>query len=144
AVACYQQALQIQPEFSAARINLNNVLHQQNRAAAGPSAAPADPEVLRNMLRQGVALAEQGRLDEAAACFLQAQQLQPNSVDAHNNLGSVRFGQQRYDEAVACYEHVLRLSPDYAAGHYNLGAALERVGRLQESALSYERALQID
>ena len=46
---------------------------------------------------------EQGKLDEAAACFRRALELNPDFVGAHSNLGNVLEEQGRLDEAVACY-----------------------------------------
>jgi tetratricopeptide (TPR) repeat protein len=146
AIACYQRALHARPDFAAARTNLSHALqHRPVPPAPAPSpVTPADQERVRSYLRQGIALGEQGRLDEGAAAFSEALRLQPDSVDAHNNLGSIRFAQRRLDEAIACYERVLHINPRHAAALYNLGVALEHQGRFQEAGVHYEQALQVD
>ncbi len=45
---------------------------------------------------------QQGRLEDAAACYFQALALKPDFAAAHNNLGIVRERQDRLDDAVAC------------------------------------------
>jgi tetratricopeptide (TPR) repeat protein len=90
----------------------------------------------------GIVLAEQGRLDEAAARFQQALHLQPDYPDAHNNLGIVLEKQDQLDAAMARYQHALRLKPNYPEPHYNLGIVLARLGRLDEAMASYQQALR--
>ena len=70
------------------------------------------------------AAADQGKLDEALACFHRALQLKPGEAEAHNNLGNALRDQGKPDEAVACYRRALQLKPDYAEAHNNLGDAL--------------------
>jgi tetratricopeptide (TPR) repeat protein len=94
-------------------------------------------------IEHGMALAQQGRLDEAAAAFHQALQWQPGCADALNNLGTIRSSQGLFAEALACYEEALRHNPAHASAHYNRALALEQIGRLDDAAESYERALAI-
>ncbi len=67
----------------------------------------------------GIALKDQGRLDEAVACFRRALQLTPNFAEAYNNLGIALKDQGKLDEAVANYSRALQLKPDYADAHWN-------------------------
>jgi tetratricopeptide (TPR) repeat protein len=97
----------------------------------------------RTYVDQGIALFQQGRLDEAAAAFAQALQWQPGCADALNGLGTVRMTQGRWQEAMGCYEEILRREPGYASAHYNLGVVLHQAGRLGEAAACYERTLAL-
>jgi Flp pilus assembly protein TadD len=73
-----------------------------------------------------------GRLSQAEQLYRQALQLNPNFVEAHNNLGTTLFSQGKVEEAVARLQEVLRLRPDSAEANINLGSALEQLGRLEE------------
>jgi tetratricopeptide (TPR) repeat protein len=95
-------------------------------------------------LQHGIALFEQGALEDAAGSFSQAIALLPDFADAHNNLGTVRLEQGRPAEAAVCYQQLLQLNPEHVDAHFNLGVALAQQGRLDEAAASYERALQIN
>ena len=64
---------------------------------------------------------DQGKLDEAIACYRRALELKPDYAVAHNNLGNALKDQGKLDEAAACYRRALELKPDYAAAHNNLG-----------------------
>src|SRR5271166_2350377 len=105
-----------------------------------PELKPEDAEAQNNL---GIALAQQGRLDESAACFQQALRLKPDYPDAHNNLGNILEKQNKLDEAVACYHQALRLRPNYPEAHYNLGIVLGRQDKLNEAVASYQQALQL-
>jgi protein O-GlcNAc transferase len=59
-------------------------------------------------------LNDQGKLDEAVACYRRALELKPDYAEAHNNLGNALKDQGKLDEAVACYRRALELKPDFA------------------------------
>ena len=63
-----------------------------------------------------MAFKDQGKLDEAVACYRRALELKPDFAEAHNNLGNALKDQGKLDEAVACYRRALELKPDYAVG----------------------------
>ena len=88
-------------------------------------------------------LKEQGKLDEAVACYRRALELKPDYAEAHNNLGVALKDQGKLDEAVACYRRALELKPDYAEAHNNLGNALKEQGKLDEAIACYRRALEL-
>ncbi|HXG11259.1 MAG TPA: tetratricopeptide repeat protein [Gemmataceae bacterium] len=103
-----------------------------------PSAGPAGV-----YLDEGVALAQQGKPDEAVARFQEALRLRPDYAEAHYNIGIVRAEQGRTDEAIASYREALRLNPDYAPAHINLGAVLARQGKLDEAIACHRQALRL-
>ena len=78
----------------------------------------------------GNAWKDQGKLDEAVACYQRALLLKPDYAAAHNNLGNVFKDQRKLDEAVACYRRALQLQPDDALAHNNL----ETPGRTRGSS----------
>lgn len=113
AIAHYQLAVQIKPQYAEAHYNL------------------------------GVALAAQGKSDEAIARYEQALRFKPDYADAHNNLGNALLAQGRLSDAVQHYQRAIQFKPLLAEGHYNLGNALTRQGRLEEAMQSYRRAVEI-
>ena len=88
-------------------------------------------------------LRDQGKLDEAVACYRRALELKPDYAEAHNNLGTAFKDQGKLDEAVACYRRALELKPDFAEAHNNLGIALKDQGKLDEAVACYRRALEL-
>ena len=82
-----------------------------------------------------------GRLQEAIEHYQQALQLNPDYIEAHDDLG-IRFPQiGRLQEAIEHYQQALHLKPDYADAHNDLGVALAKAGRLQEAIDHYQQAL---
>jgi hypothetical protein len=62
-------------------------------------------------------LKDQGKLDEAVACYRRALDLKPDLVEAHSNLGVAFNDQGICSEAAACYRRALELNPDLAEVH---------------------------
>lgn len=114
AVACYERALVLRPDFAEACNGLGNVLWAQ------------------------------GRRDEAVACYERAITLRPDYAPAHNNLGlalAARGGAGDADRAAACYARALAIKPDFSEAHFGLGNVLRKQGRMDEAVASFERAL---
>ena len=61
----------------------------------------------------GNALKEQGKLDEAIACYKRAIALKPDYHEAYNNLGNALKSRGRFEEAKACYQKALELKDNY-------------------------------
>ena len=104
-------------------------------------ACTPDCFLARNNL--GLALADQGKLDEAIQQYDQALQLNPTSAYAHNNKGNVLLKHGKLPEAIQQFEWALQLNPNYPEPCYNMGIALADEGKLDEAIRYYEKALQI-
>jgi tetratricopeptide (TPR) repeat protein len=91
----------------------------------------------------GLALAAQGKLDQAMAHYAEALRLEPDFAMAHNNLGIALAAQGKLDQAMAHFAKALRLQPDYAEAHNNLGLALAGQGKLDQAAAHYAEALHL-
>jgi len=74
-------------------------------------ATPDDAGVHNNL---GTLLAEQGRLEEAAAQYVEVIRLVPNNPETHYNLASVLLRTGRRQEALAHLTQALQLKPDYS------------------------------
>ena len=70
--------------------------------------------------------------------------INPDSVEAHNNLANLLDDAGRPDEAMAEYQAALRINPKYVAAHNNLGTLLVELGRLDEAMQQYAAAAQQD
>lgn len=81
AEACFQEALQLNPQDATLLYNLGN------------------------------AQRELGKTNEAAKQYQKALQLNPNDADTHNNLGNVQRELGQLDLAVTSYETALKLNP---------------------------------
>jgi len=148
AIAHFQTALQINPDYAEAHYNLAEALlkkggmdeaifHYQAALRINPGYFDA-----RNNL--GNALMRTGRVDEAITHYERALQIQPGSAGAHVNLGNALVGRGRVDEAITHYERALQINPDFALAHYNLSKVLFQKGEVEEATTHYRRAVQIN
>jgi Flp pilus assembly protein TadD len=92
----------------------------------------------------GVALAHNGRLNEAISHYSKALRLKPEAFEVHNNLANALAAQGSMDEAIKHYFEALRLEPDYDKAHNNLGNALVGKGKVEEAINHYAEAIRLN
>ena len=148
AIACYRQAIELDPNRAATHANLGLALLRQGKLeeamASCRHAVELDPKDAESRYRLGAALARLGKLDEAIACYHQAIELNPRSYGAHNDLGIALTSQGKLDGAIACYRRAIDIDPRYPLAHSNLGIVLESQGKLDEAVASFRRAIELD
>lgn len=98
AIACFREALALQPESADAHFNLGNAYRTKGLHA------------------------------EAVAHYEEAVALAPDFPEAHVNLGSVRLEQGEIQGALASSRKAVVLAPELPEAQYNLGAASFRAG----------------
>jgi tetratricopeptide (TPR) repeat protein len=81
---------------------------------------------------------------EAEDCYQKSLKINPDFVEAHNNLGILLDDLKRYDESVKEYKEALGINPDYAEAHNNLGVLLSDLKRYEEAEKEYKEALRIN
>ncbi|MGD8524322.1 MAG: tetratricopeptide repeat protein [Desulfobacterales bacterium] len=103
--------------------------------------APQNPRPLNNL---GVALANQGRYQEATEQYHKALRLNPKYADAYANLGYALARQGKIEDAISHFETALKIKPNYHEAHSNLGIALAIDGRQQEAIAHFRIAININ
>jgi tetratricopeptide (TPR) repeat protein len=145
AVAQFEAALQLKPDFAEARNNLGIALQAQGRLdearAQYVEALRLQPNNVEAYNNLGIALQAQGQIAEAMAQYTEALRLEPAHVKAIMNIGTLFQAQGNLDAAIAQYRRALDLRPDYAEAHNNLGAALQIEGRTAEAIEEARRAI---
>jgi protein O-GlcNAc transferase len=95
--------------------------------ASFQTAIAMQPDYVDAYYNLGVALAEQGELDAAIDCFQGAAIAQPSYINAWFNLATLLEQQNRWHEAIDCYQKVLEIQPDDADTDHLLAIALRQL-----------------
>jgi len=114
ALAHYQKALRIEPDFYPALNNLGAIFERQG---------------------------DHARAEQA---LLKAIQLNPEDGEAYVNLGHVLFEEGRYPEAAARLHDALKRSPNSAAGHFFLGSTYMKLGSVDQAESNLKEACRLD
>jgi tetratricopeptide (TPR) repeat protein len=92
----------------------------------------------------GVVLAEQGRIDEAAAHYASAVAANPTWPEARSNYGNVFAWRGDFAAARVQYEAALQVRPDFAVARNNLATTYAVEGDFARAAEHYRLAVEAD
>ncbi len=150
AIAEYETAVRLKPDYAIAHDTLASLLQKQGRIADAVveyrAAVQADPKYVRARNNLGIALSQvPGGLSEAVAQFQQVLRMQPDYYKAHMNLGNA-YSQMpgRIDDAIAEYKTAIRMQPDYVPAYMNLGTILMQMpDRTSEAVSQFQTAARL-
>ncbi|PSF31392.1 hypothetical protein C7H19_22710 [Aphanothece hegewaldii CCALA 016] len=96
------------------------------------------------LINLGTVLRQQGKHQEAISTYHQALEMQPDSAQAYDGLGSCWAEQGKFEAAIQSYRQAINYNPNLAQTYNNLGTILVKSqGKLEEAIDSYQQALKI-
>ncbi len=98
-----------------------------------PSPEPPKPRPWADLL-MGIIQFEEGKMDEALASLLRAEQSDPRLPDLHLRIGDVYLRQKRVDDAERAFERALEIDGDSPAAHLGLAMVHLRKRRNEQAA----------
>jgi tetratricopeptide (TPR) repeat protein len=110
----FRQALDLEPNMSAALTNLGNLVYRQ------------------------------GELVEARGLYERALEHDPAQPEARYNLANLLEDLGETELAIAELRRVCAAAPEFADAHYNLGVMLAQVGGTSQAAKHLQRYLELD
>jgi tetratricopeptide (TPR) repeat protein len=113
AIANYDQALQLKPDWAEAYNN------------------------------RGAAYDDKGEYDRAIADYDQAIKLKPDSAVVYTNRGNAYADKSEYDRAIADYDQAIKLKPDYAVAYTNRGIIYRREGEYDRAIADYDQTIKL-
>ena len=113
AIAAYEKAIRLAPEYSEAHNNLGNLLMSQKK------------------------------FDEAIQHFEASIKIFPENPNTHNNLGTVHAIRGDFGKAEAYFAKAVSIQPTYYDARQNLGVAYMRLGKLDEAEKELGQAVKI-
>jgi protein O-GlcNAc transferase len=111
------------------------VAKEEPLSPTGPSAG--------QLLEQGMALEQQGQIEEALRCYDQAVSLMPELARAHFNRGTILLDRGDTQQALEAFSKAVRYKPDSAGAHFNLGATHARLDQHEAAGSAYREALAL-
>jgi tetratricopeptide (TPR) repeat protein len=114
AMASYGKILALDPNYTAALINLGTLHYHQKQYA------------------------------RAEELYRQATKADASYVLAFFDLGNVLDELQRPDESIDAYKRAIQLAPGYADAHYNLALAYERKGERRRALTHWQIYVRLD
>ncbi|MGN6630323.1 MAG: tetratricopeptide repeat protein [Candidatus Nitrosocosmicus sp.] len=148
AIACYDKAIELNPDYTDAYYNkglLLNHLGDHNQAiACYDKAIELDPQFSWPYYNKGIILTAYGYNNEAIACYDKAIELNPYNADAYNNKGLSLYYLGSYNEAIACYDKAIDLNPQNTDAYYNKGLLLYYIEDNNEAIACYDKAIELN
>ncbi|MGV8058037.1 MAG: tetratricopeptide repeat protein [Smithellaceae bacterium] len=102
------------------------------------------PNKARTHNNFGIALAVEGKIDQAIVQFRNTLKIIPNDDEAHYNLAKAFKQQGNIEEAILYYRETVRINPRHFNAYYNLGLILQDQQKYDEALYHFRQAQQIN
>ena len=79
----------------------------------------------------------------AEACLEKVLSIDPNNIEALDQLGFVKYSLEKYDESIKLNEQSLKLNPSNAYAHKGLGVCYAKTGRAEEGIKLLRKAVEL-
>ncbi len=180
AITYYKKALNLDPQMAGVHRNLARVFTQINQPGAAAQfwfqALRLEPSwaQVEEHLKLGNTLRKQEKTEQAQACYRRVLKLQPDSLEAYQNLGEllteqekitlyrqgvkeipdnaqlqfqlgqILAAQSRWQGAVNAFRQAIKLQSENPEWHHCLGDALVQLGKEKEAIESWQKALELN
>lgn len=147
ALACYRQALDLDPNCTQAYLGRASVYIEQGRyneaLLACDAALEREPERAVLYVLRGLAHSRQGDLKRAVDEAEFALRFDPHLPSAYVLRGTARFKKGMMSQALEDVKTAIRLRPTDAKFHAELARMLARTGQHDQAARSYAKVLEL-
>ena len=149
AVAAFDHAILLNPNYAAAYYNKGNALRNLKRYEEAlvtyDYATQLNPNYVSAHINKGATLNDLKRNEEALAALEYAIQLNPkDAVAAYINKGVALNDLKRNEEAIYAYKNAILLDPNDARAYNNKGNALRDLNRDEEAIIAYNHVIRLD
>ena len=142
----YRSALEIDPNYAQAHVNLIVVYGQLNRhdevAEHYERAVSLNPSIAEAHYNYGVSRHWAADYPGAAAAFRKALAINSQDANAHNNLANALEQSQQDAEAAEHYRLAIENDPSHPQANYHLGRRLAERGRYRDALPFLHKALE--
>jgi tetratricopeptide (TPR) repeat protein len=120
------------------------VQHWKSDLALWRHAVAVTGENFYAVSKLGKALQDQGDSEAAERTYREALRINPNVIEALNNLAALLARRGRFDEAIALQRRAVRQFPRWHLMHHNLGQHLAAKGDYRGAKQAFLRAVALD
>jgi Tfp pilus assembly protein PilF len=106
--------------------------------------ACSTPSGQQNHVKEGVALIDSGKWEEAIAEFDVAIQEEPGNASAYSNRGYAYSMLGQLERAIADYDKAIALDPAHAAAYTNRAIAYSKLGKHARAKTDCDKSIEID
>jgi serine/threonine protein kinase/Tfp pilus assembly protein PilF len=137
AMACYEEALRLDPAFARGHFNMGIVLRDKGQLDAAIAACRKSLDLPSAYAHSqlGYLLMKKGDREGAKAAFNAAIRLDPKDPEPHYHLGLALHEQGDTDGAIEAYRKAIEVDWRHVKAHNNLGAILCDVKRDYDGAI---------
>ncbi|MGD1918624.1 MAG: tetratricopeptide repeat protein, partial [Pleurocapsa sp.] len=147
AAECFQNALELHPNYLAVYNQLGQVLQtlgQTEKAiAVFQDALRIDPNLAPLHCNLGSIWQLQGKIDLALDAYTKAIKFHPNLGMAYLNRGRLLAQQQQYSLATKDFQQLIQLQPQSAEVYYHYGNALGQQRKVDKAIATLYRAIAL-
>ena len=148
ALAAYDQAIAIKPDYYEARYYRSYVLYRLQRyedaIASYEQLLQINPHDANSWYYKGLILGNLQRYEEAIAAYDRAIEIEPNIESFWFHRGDSLYHLQRYEDAIASYDTVIKINPDYATAWYNKACCYALKDNASLAIENLQQAIKLD
>ncbi len=141
----FKKAVELAPDFSAARYNLALVYLKQEQRQLALDQLDAlitlEPQGTSGYLLRARVRLEVEDLGHAAEDLERALELDPENYETWQLMGRIRYQQRKYEQAARAFAQVLELRPNPVGAYFDLALSQQSLGQRDEATKNYRRFL---
>ncbi|MBD2189806.1 O-linked N-acetylglucosamine transferase, SPINDLY family protein [Pseudanabaena mucicola] len=148
AIACWQAAISLHPEYTDAHYNMGIAQFQLGQLDQAVESfqitIELEPDHANALYNLGLVLVRQNKLDEAIFAYDQAFAINPEDIDIPLAMGSAFFKQCEWEMAITAYQTALEINAESVTALIGLGTALTEYGNIEEAIACLQSAVSIN
>jgi spermidine synthase len=117
--------------------NLNEAVRRYKQALE------IDPHWTEALIQLGIVYYEMGTYNQAITTTKRVIEMAPGFVRAYITLGAAYIDNRMYDDAIITLKKAVKINPDYPPLHYNLGVAYTKSGMFGEAVSELKKTIKL-
>lgn len=143
----YRRAVELRADYSAAKVNLANLLQRKSQYAEAErlyeEVLAAEPQRLEALLNLANLRTRNKEYESAEVLYRKVLTLNPRAAEAAVNLAALYQIVGRRADAQNLYREAIRIDPNQGPAHLNLGALLYQLQQFTDAENHLRRATQL-